>query len=161
MSDSTESESRYEHLFVRHMPSCAGDFDNEGERAGLELPDNLGEGHWLVPPNLIPESRINMTHIWVHETDEPRHWVEPHVHDYDEVLIWTGGDPDNPEDLGAEISIEIEGERHIITTSGSVYIPAGIVHCPLGFNRVDRPFRFSALSLSPDYRSRSERGGEL
>lgn len=35
----------------------------------------------------------------------------------------------------------------------SVYIPAGTRHCPLGFNRVDRPFRFSALSLSTEYAS--------
>lgn len=41
-------------------------------------------------------------------------------------------------------------ERHIITTSGSVYIPAGLKHCPLGFNRVDRPFRFLAIALSGD-----------
>ena len=103
--------------------------------------------------DILPESQINMSHIWVKESDHPSHWVNPHVHDYDEVLIWTGSNPDDPRDLGAEIYMEIEGERHIITTSGSVYIPAGTLHCPLGWNRVDRPFRFSALSLSPKYTS--------
>lgn len=145
----------YDRLFVTEMPSCAGEFTSEGEQAGLELPDNLGEGHWLVNSTIVPESQINMSHIWVHPSDEKQHWVNPHKHDYDEVLIWTGGDPENPHDLGAEIYMDIEGERHIITTSGSVYIPAGTVHCPLGFNRVDRPFRFSALSLSPSYLSRN------
>ena len=137
--------SEYERLFVRDMPPTKGDFDDENE------PDNLGEGHWLMSDKLVPESQINMTHIWVHEVDHPELWVHPHVHDYDEILIWTGGDPANPHDLGAEIYMDIEGERQIITTSGSVYIPAGVEHCPLGFNRVDRPFRFSALSLSPSY----------
>lgn len=135
----------YERLFVKHAPTTQGDFDDENE------PENLGEGIWLMNDALVPESQINMTHIWIHETSEPELWVHPHVHDYDEVLIWTGGDPDNPRDLGAEIYMDIEGERHTITTSGSVYIPAGVTHCPLGFNRVDRPFRFSALSLAPSY----------
>ncbi len=45
-----------------------------------------------------------------------------------------------------EIYLDIKGERHIITTSGTVYIPAGTKHCPLGFNRVDRPFRFLAIA---------------
>lgn len=143
-----------ERYFVRHMPSCAGEFTSEGEQAGLELPENLGEGFWVMNSSVVPESQINMSHIWVHPTEEPQHWVNPHVHDYDEVLIWTGGDPEHPEDLGAEIYMDVEGERHIITTSGAVYIPAGVVHCPLGFTRVDRPFRFSALSLAPDYQSR-------
>lgn len=141
---------KYEHLFVRNAPSTTGDFEDENE------PENLGEGMWLMNKDLVPESQINMTHIWVHETDSEEQWVHPHVHDYDEVLIWTGGDPDNPHDLGAEIYMDIEGERQIITTSGSVYIPAGVEHCPLGWNRVDRPFRFSALSLAPSYSTRKD-----
>ncbi|UOE44393.1 cupin domain-containing protein [Agromyces larvae] len=147
--------SEYDRLFVRDMPVIAnGEMSNEGEAAGMVEPENLGEPFWLMHPDSVPESRINMTHVWVKETDEPAEWVKPHVHDYDEILIWTGSNPDDPHDLGAEIYMEIDGERQIITTSGSVYIPAGTVHCPLGWNRVDRPFRFSALSLAPNYSSR-------
>lgn len=143
---------KYDHLFVRDMPVIAeGEMDSDA--TGDDIPANLGEGFWLVHERLFPESQVNMSHVWIGETDQPSHWVDPHVHDYDEVLIWTGSDPENPRDLGAEIYLDIEGERHVITTSGSVYIPAGVIHCPLGWNRVDRPFRFSALSLSPSYRS--------
>lgn len=151
--------NQYDHLFVKQMPVCGeNDFDNEGEAAGIATPDNLGEANWLVHAGLVPGAQVNMTHIWITETEQSQQWVLPHVHDYDEVLIWTGGDPENPHDLGAEIYMDIAGERHIITTSGCVYIPAGVEHCPLGFNRVDRPFRFSALSLAPNYASdRAER----
>lgn len=146
--------TEYERLFVRDMPVIVkGQMSNEGEAAGLVQPENLGEGYWLMHSDIVPESQINMSHIWVKETDVPVHWVNPHVHDYDEILIWTGSNPEDPSDLGAEIYMDIDGERQIITTSGSVYIPAGTVHCPLGFNRVDRPFRFSALSLAPQYAS--------
>ncbi|WP_020496579.1 hypothetical protein [Sciscionella marina] len=145
--------STYEHLIVRDMQDCLADFANEGDAAGLPTPDNLGEGLALMRSADVPESRIHMSHMWIKERDTPIQWVIEHEHPYDEVLIWTGNNPDDPRDLGAELYFDIEGERHIITTSGSVYIPAGVRHCPLGFNRVDRPFRFSALSLNPSYES--------
>ncbi|MDA3147294.1 hypothetical protein JSO19_07860 [Leucobacter sp. UCMA 4100] len=144
--------SEYQHLFTDLTVITKGAMSNEGEAAGLDDPKNLGEGFWLMSALQVPESKINMSHIWIHESDEEAYWVNPHVHDYDEILIWTGSNPDDPRDLGAEIYMEIEGERHIITTSGSVYIPAGTVHCPLGWNKVTRPFRFSALSLAPTYK---------
>ncbi|MHA3724686.1 hypothetical protein ACXR2T_12505 [Leucobacter sp. HY1910] len=146
--------SDYERLFVRNMPHTKDEFEAEGDQAGLPDPENLGQGYWLMNSDLVPEAQANMTHVWVHESDQETLWVNPHVHDYDEILIWTGSNPDDPHDLGAEIYMDIDGERHVITTSGSVYIPAGTVHCPLGFTRVDRPFRFSALSLAPKYKSK-------
>lgn len=143
----------YEHLFVRHMGNCADDLVNEGAAAGLPDPDNIGEALALMRASDVPQSKIHMTYTWINELSEPVKWVNEHEHEYDEVLIWTGNDPQNPHDLGAEIYFDIEGVRHTVTTSGSVYIPAGTRHCPLGFNRVDRPFRFSALSLNPAYAS--------
>ena len=76
--------------------------------------------------------------------------IGEHEHEYDEVLIWTGSDPENPHDLGGELLIDIEGETYSVTTSGALYIPAGLRHCPLDFKKVTRPIRFSALSLSGD-----------
>ncbi|WET76834.1 hypothetical protein P3102_22280 [Amycolatopsis sp. QT-25] len=145
--------SPYEHLFVRKMQSCIDDLVNEGAAAGVVEPDNVGPALALMRSEQVPESKIHLTYTWINECDTPVHWVKEHEHDYDEVLIWHGNDPNDVDDLGAEIYLDIEGVRHTITTSGSVYLPAGIRHCPLGFIRVDRPFRFSALSLSPNYAS--------
>lgn len=147
----------YEHLFVRHMGDISEDFTNEGDAAGIKPPTNLGEAFALMRKNEVPQSKIHMSHIWIMPTEESQHWVNEHEHDFDEVLIWTGSDPENPTDLGAEIYMDIEGVRHVITTSGSVYIPAGTRHCPLGFTKVTRPFTFSALSLSPTYVSDENR----
>ncbi|MFI0420026.1 hypothetical protein C1I98_02290 [Spongiactinospora gelatinilytica] len=146
--------SPYERFFVRKMPNCADDLVNEGAGSGTPEPDNVGEALALIRSQDVPESKIHMTYTWIKECSEPVRWVNEHVHDYDELLVWTGNDPENPHDLGAEIYFDIEGVRHIVTQSGSVYLPAGTRHCPLGFNRVDRPFRFSALSLAPSYANR-------
>lgn len=145
--------SPYERLFVRKMPNCLDDLVNEGAAAGVVEPPNVGESLALMRAKEVPESKIHLTYTWISECDAPVQWVKEHQHDYDEVLIWHGNNPADPDDLGAEIYLDIEGVRHTITTSGSVYLPAGTRHCPLGFTRVDRPFRFSALSLNPEYAS--------
>jgi len=70
--------------------------------------------------------------------------TESHAHDYDEVIAFFGTDLDDPYDLGAEVELWLEDEKHIITKSSLVFIPAGLKHCPLTFLRVDRPvFHFT------------------
>lgn len=65
--------------------------------------------------------------------------TEPHTHDYDEVIAFIGTDLNNPYDLGAEVELWLDDEKHIITKTSLVFIPAGLKHCPLTFLRVDRP----------------------
>jgi hypothetical protein len=145
--------SHFDGLLNDTLPLVQADFTAEGALADLDIPPNTG-GFELVGRLTQPKAPMHMTHIWITETDKPIHWVSEHAHDYDEILIWTGSDLDNPRDLGAEIYIDIEGERRTITTSGSIFIPAGVRHCPLGFNKVWRPFTFSALSLAPEYKAK-------
>lgn len=140
----------YDRLFVRNMRECRDEMINEGEAAGRPLPANLSQPWALMSARDVPEAKVFMTTSWVHPSAEPVDWVHEHVHEYDEILTWTGSNPDDPHDLGAELFMEIEGERHTTTTSGSVYVPAGTRHCPLGFVSVSRPFRFIALALSGD-----------
>jgi hypothetical protein len=76
-----------------------------------------------------------------------------HSHDFDMYLYFLSFDPDNMGDLGAEIEIGLgeEQERHIITTPTTVYIPSGLVHCPLEFKRVDKPILFVHCTLASKY----------
>jgi hypothetical protein len=62
-----------------------------------------------------------------------------HSHDYDEVIAFFGTDHDNPYNLGAEVELWLGDEKHIITKTSLVFIPAGLKHCPLIFLRVDKP----------------------
>jgi hypothetical protein len=77
----------------------------------------------------------------------------PHSHDFDMYLYFMSFDPDNMGDLGADIEIGLgkEQEIHKITTPTTVYIPAGMVHCPLEFKRVDKPVLFVHCTLASKY----------
>lgn len=70
-----------------------------------------------------------------------------HVHDTDEIIGFFGNNPDDPYDLGGEIEIWLEDERHVITSSALIFVPAGMKHCPLVLTRVDRPiFHFTTVT---------------
>ncbi len=67
-----------------------------------------------------------------------------HQHPFDEVVAFIGSNPDDPHDLCGEVEMWLEDEKHILTKSFLIYIPAGMKHCPLVIRRVDRPiFHFT------------------
>ncbi len=67
-----------------------------------------------------------------------------HTHDFDELIAFCGGDPENPHDLGGEVEFWIEDEKYLLTKSCLIFIPKGLRHCPLRVRRVERPiFHFT------------------
>lgn len=76
-----------------------------------------------------------------------------HKHDQDQYLCFIGGDPRNIRKFGAEVELLLgeEGEKYIINKTAVVYIPAGIVHCPLNFTRVDEPVIFMDIYCGSEY----------
>lgn len=49
---------------------------------------------------------------------------------------------DKPRELGGEIELWLEDEKYIITKSTMVYIPKGIMHCPVIVRKIDSPIAF-------------------
>jgi hypothetical protein len=64
-----------------------------------------------------------------------------HTHNFQEFLAWYSGDPNDPEDFGAEVVLYLgeELEKHVFTKPTIVNLPPGLPHCPLEVTRVDRP----------------------
>ncbi|GII64716.1 hypothetical protein Skr01_48010 [Sphaerisporangium krabiense] len=139
---------KYDHLFVTNFKECASDMVYEGDVAGQRLPPNLSEPLAAMRAADVASASTYITTSWVSQIDHEVEWVREHEHIYDEVLMFVGNDPNNQNDLGGEVYMTIEGEKHVFTTTTSVFIPAGTKHCPLGFHKVDRPFLFFAVALS-------------
>ncbi|HUT68023.1 MAG TPA: hypothetical protein VMW86_05700 [Dehalococcoidales bacterium] len=88
--------------------------------------------HWVpVTPRGLPG---------VSSWDEMGHG--PHKHKSPEAVIHIGTNPDDPLDLGAEVEFFMgpELEKHVITTSTLVYLPAEFIHGPWVIKKVVRPF---------------------
>ena len=93
--------------------------------------------------------------LWKGGSDE---LVEPpHTHDFDEVICFVGSNREDPYDLGGEITIWLDDDKHVMTRSCLIYVPAGTRHSPVQFNRIERPICYVTISPSGTY-SRSAVG---
>jgi mannose-6-phosphate isomerase-like protein (cupin superfamily) len=81
--------------------------------------------------------------------------VVEHTHDFDEVIgfIGTKGGEKNPRDLGGEMEVWLGGEKHLITQSCLIFVPKGLKHCPIRFNRIDAPILFFSIGMTGAYSS--------
>jgi quercetin dioxygenase-like cupin family protein len=50
---------------------------------------------------------------------------------YDEIVLHIGGDPDNPEDLGADMEFWVGGQPLQFNTTSALFIPRGVRHGPI------------------------------
>ncbi|QEM67742.1 hypothetical protein FO488_05955 [Geobacter sp. FeAm09] len=101
---------------------------------------------WL-DGKVVKGAGIQMNTAWYFAVPAKDPVFEEHVHDYDEVVGFYGSNPDDPYDLGGEIEVSINGEKHLINRTTMLYIPAGVKHMPLSIKKVNRPiFHFSIVA---------------
>jgi hypothetical protein len=95
----------------------------------------------------------NFTIMFLRITEPTLMEEYPHSHDFDMYLYFMSFDADNMGDLVADIEIGLGKEReiHKITTPTTVYVPAGMVHCPLEFKKVTKPILFVHCTLASKY----------
>jgi hypothetical protein len=86
----------------------------------------------------------------VNSTYDVRH---THAHDFHELLCFLGGDPENPTEFGAEVSMCLgeEKEKHTFNVPAIISMPPGLKHCPLLINNVTKPIVFLEVSTTRDF----------
>jgi hypothetical protein len=85
----------------------------------------------------------------------------PHKHEFDEYLLFIGGNPLNMGEFEAEIDVALgeNWELYTIDSTAIIYIPRGLQHCPIHVKKVGRPFLFGHILLNGQYANDS--GGDL
>ena len=102
---------------------------------------------------------MNFSMSWWAITEPFEMVTDHHAHDFDQFLIFVGGDLSNMVDLGGEVELTLSEDgvnlqKFVITEATNVFVPAGLYHCPLNFKRVDdpkKPILFHDLFFSPEY----------
>lgn len=89
--------------------------------------------------DLVPGSNMYIEMGWIYEMPEPNPHIQEHDHDYDEIVLHIGGDPNNSEELGAVIEFVVGGEKLVIDKTSALFIPRGVEHGPLTWKSVSRP----------------------
>lgn len=101
--------------------------------------------------NLLNGFQCHIIYAFAFETGITGRSTKPHVHDYDEAIYFIGTDPDDIEDLHAEVEMAIgpnEEEKYTFTKATAVVVPKGVPHCPIWTKRIDKPYLCMAVSLT-------------
>ncbi len=133
------SESKYGKYIVTELKIPA-----EKQKIAAEYSKYATRILWM-DENVVPGA-FHMNTAWYLASATTMEAL-PHEHDTDEIIGFFGSDPQNPYDLGGEIEIWLEDEKHIITRTAMIFVPARMKHCPLVLHKVDRPiFHFTAVT---------------
>ena len=84
---------------------------------------------------------------WVNDMPEPRTHIHEHVHDYDEIVIHIGIDPNDREELGAEIESYMGDEKITGDKTTATFIPKHVEHGHLLWKNFTRPHMMMSIML--------------
>jgi len=113
----------------------------------------------LMSSNLVPGTKMYVETGWVLGMPDPNPHIGEHTHDYDEIILHLGTDPSNPEDLGGEIEIDINGESVIINSTSAIYVPKGVKHGPLVWKKFERPHLEMTIMIGAGTLAEADPGG--
>jgi hypothetical protein len=96
---------------------------------------------------LVPGCNVYLEYIWIWEMPNPDTIEMSHAHNYDEIVLNIGSDPENPADLGAEIEAYLGGEKQVTDVTSAVFIPKNVEHGPVRWTKVTRPHIQATIML--------------
>jgi len=101
----------------------------------------------LLSGKQVPECNVYIELGWIYDIPSPNPHIQEHVHDYDEIVLHWGGDWERPQVLGGEITFYIGGQPITFNTTTGIFIPAGVPHGPIIWNKFEFPHIEMAMML--------------
>ena len=95
---------------------------------------------------------FQMNTAWWYSVPERDPVFLEHSHDdTSEIIGLFGTDLNNPYDLGGRIEFTLNGEKHLLTRSTMIFVPAGMPHNPMRILEVHRPIFHFSVVMSGQY----------
>ncbi|MFA5309808.1 MAG: hypothetical protein WC370_10055 [Dehalococcoidales bacterium] len=89
--------------------------------------------------SLVAGCNVYLEYVWIWEMPSPNAIEGSHAHNYDEIVLNIGTDPEKPWDLGAEIEAYMDGEKQVTDRTSAVFIPKNVKHGPIRWTKFSRP----------------------
>jgi hypothetical protein len=123
--------------------------------------DEMVAGFMTMPPLIflngdIPVKGSNqfleVVWIWAEGAAAINPNRPPHSHEFDELFVFLGSNFKDPNDLGGEVEFWLgekeDTEKYHFSTSTSIFVPRGLVHLPMIFKNVKRPFLLVTVGIN-------------
>ena len=123
----------YDKYLVR-KPAYEVGVQAVGKHKGHQVPSMT-----YMSNGLVPGSNTYVEVSWIYDVPTPNPYVFEHAHNYNEIVMHIGSDPNDPEALGGEMTIEVEGQPLSFDRTTALFLPAGTKHGPLTWQKVTRP----------------------
>jgi hypothetical protein len=105
--------------------------------------------------NYFPEQNFGIRYTYI---TEPIHMERPHAHDFDQFFCFMGALDDlRVFDGEVELYLGEESTKNIINSTSVVFVPKGMVHCPVIWTRVNRPMAFINIVMTASYTRSDQR----
>jgi len=101
----------------------------------------------LMSNKQVPGCNCYIELGWIYDMPSPNPHIHEHVHDFDEIVLHWGGDSERPQVLGGEITFYLGGQPITFNTTTGIYIPKGVPHGPLIWNKYEFPHIEMAMML--------------
>jgi hypothetical protein len=146
------SQSNYEKYLVRKPIHEVG-LKGVGRIKGRQVPamTYMSNAH-------VPGCNTYIEMSWIYDVPTPNPHIYEHAHDYDEIVLHIGGDPQNPEALGGEMEIAVEGQPLVFDTTTALFLPKGTKHGPLIWHKVTHPHLEMTIMLGTGEFARANPG---
>jgi hypothetical protein len=128
----------YEKYLIR-KPVCA----NQAETKVHQI-----RSMTFISPQQIPEAIYQLELGWVYGVPETHTPNKELVHNYDEIIIHWGSDPEHPQTLGSEIECTIGRQLISFNTTCGIFIPKGVPRGPFIWKKFTRPHIQMSLKLA-------------
>ncbi len=113
----------------------------------------------LMSGNLVPGAKMYIETGWVLGMPDPNPHIGEHSHDYDEIVLHLGTDPNHPEDLGGEIEILMNGQPLTINSTSALFVPKGVKHGPLTWKKFEKPHLELTIMVGASTLAEADPGG--
>ena len=138
----------------KELPRKKDDFDYEQYVVRSPMRETGGvftKGRQAPVMTYMSSTQVNIARCylefgWIWDVVEPS-IPEMRHEKYNEIVLHIGGEPDNPEDLGADMEFGLGGELFSFNTSFAIFIPKGLRHGPLNFKTCRKPYIEMAIML--------------
>jgi len=123
--------------------------------------DEMAAGFMTMPPLIflngdVPVKGANqfleVVWIWGEGAAATNPKRPPHSHKFDELFVFLGGNSKDPDDLGGDVEFWLgekeDTEKYHFSTSTSIFVPRGLVHLPMIFTNVKRPFLLVTVGIN-------------